>query len=74
MRSSRYLLSEKFSPWMHVIETLAEEVRKNRVSVPDSNPLREAERTLSEQVVKAIETVRQSRDNFEEEYFRRIFG
>lgn len=74
MRSSRYLLSEKFSPWMHVIEALAEEVRKNRVSVPESNPLREAERTLSKQVVKAIETVRQSRDNFEEESFRRIYG
>jgi hypothetical protein len=44
------------------------------VSVPDSNPLREAERTFSKQVVKAIETVRQSRDNFEEESFRRIYG
>jgi pimeloyl-ACP methyl ester carboxylesterase len=74
MRTSRYLMSEKFSPWMHVVAAVAEQVRKNRVSVPDSNPLRAAERTFSGQMAKAIETVRQARDNVEEESFRRLYG
>lgn len=74
MRSSRYLLSEKFSPWMHVIEAFAAEVRKNRVSVADNNLLRETERKFSKQVAKAIETSRRSRDNLEEETFRRLYG
>jgi len=74
MRTSRYLLSEKFSPWMHVVAAAAKQVRENRVSVPESNPLREAERTFSKQVAKTIETARQARDNMEEESFRRIYG
>lgn len=74
MRTSRYLLSEKFSPWMHVIAALAKEARKNRVSIPADNPLRAAERTFSKQVEKAIEVARQTRDNLEEESFRRIYG
>ena len=74
MRTSRYLLSEKFSPWMHVVAAVAKQVHKNRVSVPDGNPLRAAERTFSRQVTKAIETVRQARDNVEEDSFRRIYG
>lgn len=74
MRTSRYLLSEKFSPWMHVVAALAKQVRNNRVGVPVDNPLRSAERTYSKQVAKAIETVRQSRDNIEELSFRRIYG
>ena len=74
MRTSRYLLSEKFSPWMHVVAAVAKQVRKNRVSVPDDSPLRLAERTVSGQVAKAIETVRQSRDKAEEESFRRLYG
>ena len=69
MRTSRYLLSEKFSPWMHVVAAVAKQVRNNRVSVPDSNPFRAAERAFSKQVAKAIETARQSRDNIEEEHF-----
>ena len=74
MRTSRYLLSEKFSPWMHVVAAAAKEVRNNRVIVPDSNPFRAAERTFSKQVAKAIETARQSRDNIEEDTFRRLYG
>ena len=74
MRTSRYLLSEKFSPWMHLVAAVAKQVRTNRASVPDSNPLRLAERAFSKQVEKAIETARQSRDNTEEELFRRLYG
>ncbi|RTM14192.1 MAG: DUF3141 domain-containing protein [Bradyrhizobiaceae bacterium] len=74
MRTSRYLVSEKFLPGMHVVAALAKQVRKNRVSVPDTDPLREAERAFSKQVTKAIETARQARDDIEEEAFQRIYG
>jgi hypothetical protein len=74
MRLSRYLLSEKFLPGMHVVAALAKEVRKNRISVPEDNPLRQTEKTFSKQVEKAIETARQARDDLEEQSFRRIYG
>jgi pimeloyl-ACP methyl ester carboxylesterase len=74
MRTSRYLLSEKFSPWMHVVAAAAAQVRKNRVSVPDGSPLRVAEKQLSGQVAKAIETMREARDTVEEASFRRLYG
>jgi Protein of unknown function (DUF3141) len=74
MRTSRYLLSEKFSPWMHIVAAFAKEIRKNRVDFPASSPFREAEREFSKQIANAIETARQARDNLEEESFRRIYG
>ena len=74
MRTSRYLRSEKFLPLMHLVAAAAEQVRKNRMNVPDENPLRTMERTFSGHVTKAIEMLRQSRDHFEEDTFRRIYG
>ena len=74
MRTSRYLLSEKFSPWMHVVAALAKQVRENRVNVPETNPLRAAERVFSGQLGKAIEATRQARDKVEEDSFRRLYG
>jgi pimeloyl-ACP methyl ester carboxylesterase len=74
MRSSRYLLSEKFLPWMHLIAAEAEQARKNRRPASDDNPLRAMERTFSGQMTKAIETLRLSRDRLEEDTFRRIYG
>ncbi|MBX9824820.1 MAG: DUF3141 domain-containing protein [Xanthobacteraceae bacterium] len=74
MRTSRYLLSEKFSPWMHAIKAAAEHVRKNRIAVPDDHPLRSAELAFGDQIAKAIESARQARDDLQEELFRRIYG
>lgn len=74
MRTSRYLLSEKFLPWMHVVAAMAKQVREHRMTVPDSNPLRAAERAVSGDVAKAIETVRQVRDSAEEQTFRQLYG
>jgi hypothetical protein len=56
------------------VAAMAEQVRKTRVSVPDSNPLRAAEKGISGDVSKAIETVRESRDRIEEESFRQLYG
>ena len=74
MRTSRYLLSEKFAPGMHVVAAVAKEVRKNRVTAPDSNPYRVVEKALSGDMAKAIETIRQFRDGAEEASFRRLYG
>jgi pimeloyl-ACP methyl ester carboxylesterase len=74
MRTSRYLLSEKFSPWMYVVAAMAEHVRKHRLSLPRAHPLRAAEKTYSDQATKAIETVREVRDQTQEATFRRLYG
>lgn len=74
MRTSRYLLSEKFLPWMHVVAAMAKQVRQHRVTAPDSNPFRAAERAFSGNVAKAIEAARQVRDRAEEQTFRQFYG
>ncbi|UOK73890.1 DUF3141 domain-containing protein (plasmid) [Ancylobacter polymorphus] len=73
MRTSRYMLSEKFSPWMHVIARLADEVRAKRLPAAMDNPMRAAERTLSEQMQAAIEMARETRDSAQERAFRRLY-
>ncbi len=74
MRTSRYLLSEKFSPWMHLIARLADEVRLKRMPVSSDNPMRSAERTLSKQTETAIEIAREARDSAQERLFRRLYS
>ena len=74
MRTSRYLLSEKFSPLMHVVAGMAEEVRKNRVRASEDNPFRATEVALSTNVSNTIQSLRRVRDNFEEEAFRRLYS
>jgi pimeloyl-ACP methyl ester carboxylesterase len=74
MRTSRYLMSERFSPWMYPVAAMAELVRKNRVTVPEDSSLRAAEKTLSGEVTKAIGTMREARDKMEEVGFRRLYG
>jgi hypothetical protein len=74
MRTSRYLLSDKFLPWMHAVAAVAKQVRERRMTVPDSNPFRAAERTFSSNVAKAIEGARQVRDRTEEQTFRQLYS
>ena len=74
MRTSRYLFSEKFSPWMHGIAATAELVRKHRVAVQSDGLLRSAEKQASEQVTKMIETAREHRDKLEEQAFQNLYG
>lgn len=74
MRTSRYLLSEKFSPWMHVIAWLANDVRSTRMSIPGDYPMRSAERALSKQIETTIEMARKARDSAEEQLFRTLYS
>lgn len=74
MRTSRYLLSERFFPWMHLIALAAEPTRRSRMDVGDDNAFRAAERAFSGQVTKAIEALRETRDRMEEDAFKELYG
>jgi pimeloyl-ACP methyl ester carboxylesterase len=74
MRTSRYLLSEKFSPWMHLVAAMAEQVRENRTAAPEDSPLHAAERDFSAHVTKTVEAAREERDKMEEAAFQFLYG
>lgn len=74
MRTSRYLLSEKFSPWMHCVAALAPYIRAHRVDVPVDGSPRVLEREASATITKSIATLREMRDDLEEATFVRLYG
>ncbi len=74
MRSSRYLLSEKFAPGMLSVAVLAAAVRANPAGVPRESLLRTAEQELVAQMTAAIRSVRQLRDVGYELAFRHLYG
>ncbi len=74
MRTNRYLLSEKFSPGMHLVAALAEQVRRNRSATRSDHPLRAAERKLSEDTTKTLEGMRKARDRIQEATFKQLYG
>jgi pimeloyl-ACP methyl ester carboxylesterase len=74
MRTSRYLLSEKFSPWMHLVAAMAEQVRENRTAEPEDSPLHAAERDFNAHVTKTVEAAREERDKMEEAAFQLLYG
>jgi hypothetical protein len=74
MRTSRYLLSASFSPWMHTVAGLAEIVRANRRPLPADDPIIEWERQLFARVSDFPRTVRELRDAGYEQGFDRLYG
>ena len=62
MRTSRYLFSERFSPWMRGIADLARMIEKHRTPLPQANSSIEQERAAIDQISKAIERTRELRD------------
>jgi hypothetical protein len=74
MRTSRYLFSERFAPWMHAVAAMAAHVRRNRENVPADDARRSAEKRFSGEVSRAITSVREIRDNLEEAAFRQLYG
>lgn len=74
MRTSRYLLSERFSPWMHGIAALAAMIKKHRVPLrQDSTPIAR-ERMAIEQIATWTERGREYRDLVEERTFAMLYG
>ena len=74
MRTSRYLLSETFNPWMRGVAVLADMVVKNRKPLPDDHPLIEQERKIIGQVTQAMEDAREARDGAHQQLFELLYG
>ena len=74
MRTSRYLLSEAFNPWMRGIAILAEAVAKSRQPLPQDHPLIEREREVIGAVTQALEDARKARDAACGQAFSLLYG
>jgi hypothetical protein len=74
MRTSRYLFSEDFNPWMRGVAVFAESVAKDRSPLPEDHPLVEKERELIGQVSGALKTAREARDSAYEQAFTGLYG
>lgn len=74
MRTSRYVWSERFMPWMGAFAVLADAVSKNRHALSDDHPLMAQERKLTETVSSFWEAVRKVRDAAQERTFTTMYG
>ena len=73
MRTSRYLLSEAFSPWMRGVALLAESLSKNRQPLAQNHPFIKREREAVGEVTHAMGQLREGRDAAREQAFRLMF-
>ncbi|MBU2582244.1 MAG: DUF3141 domain-containing protein [Alphaproteobacteria bacterium] len=74
MRTSRYLFSETFNPWMRGVAILAETIAKDRKPFPKDHPLIEKERQMFDEVSSTIERARVGRDAGYEQLFSLLYG
>lgn len=74
MRTSRYLFSESFVPWMGPFSVLANAVSGNRKALTDDNPLLAQERQLISQIAAFWEAARRIRDAAQERTFTKMYG
>ena len=74
MRTSRYLWSERFLPWMGPFGALADAISKNRHALSDDHPLLAQERQLIAQISAFWETARRLRDATQERVFTNLYG
>ena len=73
MRTSRYLLSGVFNPWMSGVAVLAGVVARNRRPLAKDHPLIERERKSAAAITRALENVREARDAISERTFSALF-
>jgi len=74
MRSSRYLFSEAFNPWMRGVAVLAEIVGKTRRPLPRDQPLIKREQEAIGKITETLEEIRETRDAVYEHMFRLAYG
>jgi|APThiThiocy_cv2_1041547.scaffolds.fasta_scaffold04889_11 pimeloyl-ACP methyl ester carboxylesterase len=74
MRTSRYLFSESFFPWMGAFSVMADAISKNRKALSDDHPLIAQERQLIAQISSFWETARTVRDAAQERAFTSMYG
>ena len=70
----RYEFFSDRNPLMQPIAGLADAVRANRRPVPEDNMFLRAQETLSDQIVKALDMYRDSRDRMYEAFFMNFYG
>ena len=73
MRTSRYLFSDEFNPWMRALALLAETVAKNRRPLQQGTPMIEREREGIKAIGQALENARERRDSFYEQTFTLLY-
>jgi len=69
MRTSRYVFSQAFNPWMYGIEALAGMVVANRKPLCEDHPLIVQERKILAEISEAIKSARSVRDKVSEQAF-----
>lgn len=74
MRTSRYLYSERFNPWIGLIAMLADGARHYRQRVGDDNPFRYAEMQWSRNISGALDVYRDVRDGWLEQLFMWVYS
>jgi hypothetical protein len=74
MRTSRYLFSKAFNPWMRGVTIFADAVAKNRNPLPEDHPMVEKEREFIGQISQGIEAARELRDAGSELAFTLLYG
>lgn len=74
MRTSRYLLSETFVPWMRGVRVLAHLAGSNRHPAASDNPLRAREIAFLTGMAGAIQAGRKLRDAISERSFEQVYG
>lgn len=74
MRTSRYLFSPSFSPWLRGLPEFAKAIRRTRVPLAGDNPYLGAERTFIDLTTSLIGTARIDRDTALERMFEVVYG
>ena len=74
MRTSRYLLSEAFSPWMRCIAALADNLVQHRKPLPKTHRFVVQERQVSDGISRFLEDGRRYRDAMQEQIFSVLYG
>lgn len=74
MRTSRYLLSDAFCPWMRGVAMMAAAVAKTRAPLPHDHQLLEWEREAIGKVAQGLENARKGRDATCERAFDLLYG
>ncbi len=69
MRTSRFLFSEAFNPWMQGLADVAKKINENRKPLTDDHPMLLKERDFIAQVSQLMENTRKSRDTAYEQAF-----
>ena len=62
------------NPWMPGLAKAAEQVRENRKPVASDNPFLAAQQTFSDQIVKSLESFRETTEKASEAMFLAIYG